>query len=47
MGLVEVKINYTEIKKRIDAAELLQEAGQDDAAKDVIMSLAREIVDGH
>jgi hypothetical protein len=43
--MIELKINFTQIRNRVEAAAALQEAGKDDAAKAVIRKLAADILD--
>lgn len=41
--MIALKINFCEIRNRVQAAETLQEAGQDDDAKLILVKLAEDI----
>ena len=43
MAIKSTKYNMSDIKDRVNAAELLQQAGQKDAAKKVLLDLADEL----
>ena len=42
--MIELKINFSQVRSRVSAAESLQEAGQDDASKKILYELAEELV---
>ncbi len=44
MTVRQVKYNMADIKDRVNAAELLQQAGMPDDAKKVLEDLARDIL---
>lgn len=46
MSLKTTKYNMADIKDRVNAAELLQQAGEDDMAKRVLIDLAKQITEG-
>ena len=39
-------VKFDEIQHRIDAARSLQDAGQDDMCKTILVSLAKDILEG-
>lgn len=43
--MLEIKINFTQIQSRIDAARSLQDAGQNDSSKSILLSLANDITE--
>ena len=42
--MIELKINFTQIRQRVAAAESLQESGEQSEAKTVIRKLAKDIL---
>lgn len=42
--MIEVKINFEQIDQRVKAAWSLQAAGQDKQAKEILLSLANDII---
>ena len=43
--MIELKINFTQIRNRVEAAAALQEAGQEADARSVIRKLATDILE--
>ena len=42
--MIELKINFTQIRRRVEAAEALQESGEESEARAVIRKLATDIL---
>ena len=43
--IVETRINFSNIRDLVNAAESLKAAGEDDKASDVLRTLAKRIID--
>jgi hypothetical protein len=43
--MIELKINFTQVRNRVAAAEALQEAGEEAEARAVIRKLASDILE--
>lgn len=44
LSMIQIKINFSEIKARVSAAESLQESNQDDDCKRILRQLAEDIL---
>lgn len=42
--MIEIKINFSQIQSRIDAARSMQDAGCDGESKKILCSLAQDIL---